>query len=76
MKGAIVTLSVVRSVVNGNLFGVAPSGNNLAAVVGASIIQMNASGWSATGGEIFSYGDNEVSLNTSNEGLMPLVSKQ
>src|SRR5262245_23648031 len=75
---AIATLSLFRSVANSNASpGIRSLGTNSAIVVSASIIQFNGQGWQATGfGQIFSYGDNVVSLNDTEQGPMPLASKQ
>ena len=67
--GAFARILLVRSVASGNSKGLLSSGAGAQILVNESAVYGNASGWQAiNGGQLFSFGNNAVGRNTTNEG--------
>jgi hypothetical protein len=68
-NGSSARILLVRSAASGNNTGISSSGPGAQILVNESAVYGNGNGWQATnGGQLFSFGNNAVAHNASNEG--------
>jgi Right handed beta helix region len=72
--GTFTDAMVVRSVITGNVVGIAAQGTNANLWIGQSVVSNNENGWEAiSSGTVQSYGTNQINGNAANQTQVPVV---